>query len=101
MSRTFALRHPLRQPLEMAEGVEFREKNACFCQSLTPFGKEGVPGATLPWRRACWFNWRGNDAENYGQVRFTSWLRFPPTIGRRSPTVGGLSLADQVSRRPS
>src|SRR5438132_11696741 len=41
MSRTFALRHPLRQPLEMAEGVEFPEKNACFCQSRAPFGKEG------------------------------------------------------------
>src|SRR6266849_4692768 len=31
---------------------------------------------------------------------FTSWLRFPPANGRRSPTVGELSPAGRVSRRP-
>src|SRR5437899_2091426 len=38
MSSVFALRHPLRQPREMAEWVEFPEKNCEVCDSGAPFG---------------------------------------------------------------
>ena len=34
--------HPLRQPTQLAEGVEFPEKNAGFASTRTPFGGGGV-----------------------------------------------------------
>src|SRR5260370_13865203 len=34
-------RHPLRQPRQLAEWVEFPEKNVDFCHSRAPFGGRG------------------------------------------------------------
>src|SRR6266852_6850076 len=36
-----SLRHPLRQPRQLAEWVEFPEKNVGFCHSRAPFGGRG------------------------------------------------------------
>jgi len=37
----FSSRHPLRQPRQLAEWVEFPEKNVGFCHSRAPFGGRG------------------------------------------------------------